>query len=357
MLGKYSKLKTATALAAGLAALWCPPGAVAQDRDPDWVRRPRPEDLLAVWPKVAWEKGIGGKAVISCTVTTAGALRDCSVVEEDPPGMGFGGAAITLTAQLAMRPKLVGGKPVPGMVRIPINFSDPGLPIGSHLRGGAKIPALTKRVVSNVPWRQAPTYEQVIAIFPQKARAAGVDARAAIECTINRDGRLGSCQTISGEPNGMGAGAAARKLAPLFLAPETDAAGKPLAGARVHIPVTFGKSMLASEAPVIGKPSWTALPTGSDLAAGFPVAARSAGVTTGRIRLRCQIATAGRLQNCAVQSEEPAGMGFGDAAKALTSNFQMSLWSAEGLPTQGGFVVIPLRYDLPKDEPAAAGTP
>ena len=48
--------------------------------------------------------------------------------------------------------------------------------------------------------------------------------------------------------------------------------------------------------------------------------------------------------------EQPAGLGFGAAAVALSSAFQVTAWTAEGLPTIGGKIRVPIRYEAPETE-------
>ena len=57
------------ALAAGAAS------AQPVEKPPDWLKRPTAQDLMAVWPAAAWERGEGGKAILTCTATVQGALR------------------------------------------------------------------------------------------------------------------------------------------------------------------------------------------------------------------------------------------------------------------------------------------
>src|SRR6185503_1298646 len=54
------------------------------DTAPDWLKRPTPGDLQAVWPTEAWKRGQGGRAVINCVVTVQGTLNQCVPVEETP---------------------------------------------------------------------------------------------------------------------------------------------------------------------------------------------------------------------------------------------------------------------------------
>src|SRR5262245_12432033 len=119
-------------LAVAVALIVAPTaGSAAIYTAADWLKRPTAEMLRAAWPAAAAKKGIGGKTVISCKVSVAGALFDCKVAEETPAGSGFGAAAIAMTPQLLMRPATLDGKPVVSEMNIPFNFKsfgpfDPG---------------------------------------------------------------------------------------------------------------------------------------------------------------------------------------------------------------------------------------
>ena len=56
----------------------------------------------------------------------------------------------------------------------------------------------------------------------------------------------------------------------------------------------------------------------------------------------------GTLEGCSVTSEDPADMGFGDAALKMSKLFKMRPMSRDGQPVDGGTVRIPLRFVLPK---------
>ena len=326
----------------------CP--AVSADTDASWRRRPTPGELLAVWPRAAMEKGVGGKATISCKVSLQGALYDCTVVSETPPGLGFGGAAIALTPQFLMNPPTHDGKPVAGgVVRIPITFDSP---IGP-MRGAGPSPGGS--VISNVPWIEAPTYAQVVAAYPAKARDAKVGGHAVLDCHFDGQGRMAACEVISEEPKGYGFGKSSRALAADFLGPRTDGGGVSLKGVSTQIPFTFALEMLTDAAPVIGKPKWVRLPDGSTVAAGFPAAAMAANVSVGRVTLLCNVGLAGRLGDCTVDRQDPDGMGFDKAAMALAKDFQVSVWTPEGLPTVGGWVRVPIRYEMEPSDPPPRG--
>lgn len=60
----------------------------------------------------------------------------------------------------------------------------------------------------------------------------------------------------------------------------------------------------------------------------------------------CGVGADGALSECKVQSEDPAALGYGDAALRLAPYFRLAVWTEEGLPAVGGVVRMPLRFDL-----------
>ena len=124
-----------------------------------------------------------------------------------------------------------------------------------------------------------------------------------------------------------------------------------LRGVGTQYRVTFAPEMLVEGSRIIGKPQWTTLPSGQALAGAYPAAARAAGVGTARVQMRCSVIENGTVETCEIVSETPEGLGFGAAALSLAPHFRLSVWSDEGLPTIGGRVIIPLRYEPPQTPP------
>ena len=92
--------------------------------NPDWAQRPSAEDVGRFYPSLATVIRLSGRAEISCAVTPAGALDGCEVLAETPVGLGFGDAALKLSAGFRMHPRMLDGQPVAGgTVRIPIRFA------------------------------------------------------------------------------------------------------------------------------------------------------------------------------------------------------------------------------------------
>ena len=73
----------------------------------------------------------------------------------------------------------------------------------------------------------------------------------------------------------------------------------------------------------------------------------STSVGTVRVSLTCRVQQGGTVSDCAVASEDPAGMGVGAAALTLAPTLKLSTWSIEGLPIVGGTIRVPLRLEGP----------
>ena len=93
---------------------------------PDWLRKPTPEDVSRYYPERAQRLNVEGRATISCTVSAQGTLTSCSVTEETPSDQGFGDAAMRMSKLFKMKPQTKDGSPVSGgTVRIPLVFKLP----------------------------------------------------------------------------------------------------------------------------------------------------------------------------------------------------------------------------------------
>ena len=315
-----------------VAIFWGP-----YDTPPDWLRRPSPNELLAVYPTQALKRGTGGSAVISCLVTPQGALNECVTAEESPVGSGFGGAGIALTPQFLMKPATHKGRPVVSLVSIPITWP--------NLGAGFVAPQENSRRVlpPNISWAEAPSYADVAAAYPSKAREQRKAGRATMRCDVSPEGRLVRCSTATAEPRNYGFEDAAKALAKRFrIEVGSEEAAKLTRTITVHLPVAFDPRMLDAATPVVGKPTWSATPgAAATLAAFGPLQLSEAA----RVSLLCTVQQGGGVAACKVANEGQIGAGLGKAALALAPSFRLATWTVEGLPTVGGEVNIPIRYE------------
>lgn len=68
----------------------------------------------------------------------------------------------------------------------------------------------------------------------------------------------------------------------------------------------------------------------------------------GKTVMSCEVDAEGRWQDCRVESETPAGYGFGEAALAVSRHFKMKpKLDAGGNPVMGGRITIPLTWKAP----------
>jgi len=96
---------------------------------------------------------------------------------------------------------------------------------------------------------------------------------------------------------------------------------------------------------VITNPDWVRQPNSSDLARFYPSRAASDG-TEGVATINCAVQANGRVTDCNVVNESPAGAGFGRATIQASSRFQMRPQTRDGQPVGGARVNITLRWVL-----------
>jgi TonB family protein len=110
--------------------------------------------------------------------------------------------------------------------------------------------------------------------------------------------------------------------------------------------------VVAPAPQLIVKPDWVQRPTGADLAKYYPKDAAKAGLG-GSATIQCHVTAKGGLDLCKTISEAPLGAGFGDAAIKMSGIFRMKPQTADGQPTDGGSIVIPIVFRVPQNGPAA----
>lgn len=110
------------------------------------------------------------------------------------------------------------------------------------------------------------------------------------------------------------------------------------------IPVAVDPPPAPPTPSVITNPRWLERPDARDFARYYPDRALER-EQEGRVTLDCVVAADGRIA-CTVTSEEPAGWGFGEAALRISRFFRMAPATQDGVPTSGGRVRVPIRFNL-----------
>ena len=99
-------------------------GPMAAERpmvnQPAWLQTPSADDIGRVTPLLPVLPAVV-HVLMACRFTAQGQLEACTIKAEDPPGYGYGAAALALAPIFKMPDVDLDGRPVAGrMVQIPI---------------------------------------------------------------------------------------------------------------------------------------------------------------------------------------------------------------------------------------------
>jgi len=203
-------------------ALWLA-APQAASAEPVWTAAPTWADAAKAYPPRARAARVGGGAVVTCTVGPSGALRTCGVLGETPDGYGFGNAARKLAEQ--MRAEHGSGAVDGKELRLKLAFRPEMLDAGPY-------------IAPDPVWIALPSAAEFQAAFP-KTEGGANRVRVVLVCEVVAGGALAGCTLDGEEPAGQGYGAAALGLAPKIRVGLLSAAGAPLVGAKIHVPVRY----------------------------------------------------------------------------------------------------------------------
>lgn len=122
------------------------------------------------------------------------------------------------------------------------------------------------------------------------------------------------------------------------------------------LPTVQGDSTNAQPRPspgVVQHPDWIAKPSWEDVDRFYPWLAQEMGVG-GAARMQCTVSTLGALEDCRVIQVRPGGVGFRKAALSLAPYFRMRPKMVDGVPTEGGSVIVPIRFGAEEFDDSSA---
>jgi len=93
------------------------------------------------------------------------------------------------------------------------------------------------------------------------------------------------------------------------------------------------------------RPDWLVAPSPEVISRLFPTAAMTKTVS-GKVFITCVVDVDGYLLDCVVDSEEPKGLGFGNAALEMAAYFRMSPATRYGVPVRSD-VTVPINFGAP----------
>jgi TonB family protein len=191
---------------------------------PWWRHAPRSLDVASSFPAQATAAHVNeGRVTIACDVAAEGKLDHCGIEKEQPAGLGFGAAALSLSSQFQMSLWTDEGQPtVGGRINVPIRYLAPGVTLAAD---PPEPPPPPPTVPDEPRWARRPIPADIAAAYPPVAANLGLAGEVSVHCGLSDDGRLKGCKVVSETPQGYGFGQAALSLTGGYRAPAIQASG------------------------------------------------------------------------------------------------------------------------------------
>lgn len=172
--------------------------------------------------------------------------------------------------------------------------------------------------------------------YPMAATLAGVSGSATVNCSASSDGIIGDCVILEETPEGYGFGESAINIARtgrLVLSENGD----PIRHTKMRFPFNLEEE---KEEPQTA-PSWVLPPR--PIMSDYPRGARR-NLISGSAVVACTATAQGVIQNCKVAEEQPANMGFGEAAVKIVERGRLAP-HPNGVAYEGLLIGVPFNLD------------
>ncbi|HEY3800371.1 MAG TPA: TonB family protein [Caulobacteraceae bacterium] len=203
--------------------------------------------------------------------------------------------------------------------------------------------------------------DPVLAYYPAKARAAGVEGKAVISCTRTQHLRLDACSLVSEDPAGQGFGQAALDMA--AQSPDNPKISDPKAVQTAQLSIAFTLKPPAitpdvtQEAHLRIPPLVITRPSDRQIQAAYPARAFDQEIE-GEALIDCGVTLEGQLERCQLYAEGPAGYGFGQAALDLADQYRAKPGVIDGEAVSGALIRVDVQFaQQSADAPLAIRSP
>ena len=190
----------------------------------------------------------------------------------------------------------------------------------------------------------------IVAMYPAKAKAAGVEGSAVLVCGNTQHAALKDCVLSRETPAGYGFGDAALAIARMSRENmkvdwRSDRRDPVTFTFRLNPPAispnTLSPPHMITSPEVVGQASI------EEVLAAYPNRAMDRRVS-GQAVLDCGVGLDGRLSACSVADERPGGYGFGKAALTLAPRYRLTPLLFDGEPQAGARLKVPFSFSLEK---------
>lgn len=323
---------TALALALLLtsAAVAAPPAS----EEARLAANPMESDLMDAFPEALRGQNIPGRVTMLCTIDAVGKARVCETLKEEPYGLGFGEAGTAMMMRKGrFKPRRINGEAVDGgQVEVSLHiWPRPG----RGPRRGYNM------LYDNPPWAAVPSFDDMASAWP--AGHPGDEVVVVLRCRMPANGSLDRCKAINGADKA--ATDAALGLSDRFRVRLTKDMARFYGGWDVVVSLRLLNPAAANPAERrVTAPNWTVYPDEKVMKTVYPDKAANSGVRSGRGVAECMVAADGSLTACSVADERPDEFGFGEAAVRVAGQMKLDPWSADGRPTVGGRIRLPIDF-------------